>query len=237
MSYGSESIESADALGHVGSQMASRQYRGMICNRRGEFERAVPLLTQSLELMDLANLRTSTAFNGLTGALGSAYVRMARVSEGLALLEQGRAQSLTQGAISDLFIGTSGMVDGYLAAGQYETALCRASEAVGLASAQGKRGFLGWATHALAEAQARSEAPDLDAAQVTYHQALALAEELQMRPLEARSHLGLGKLLRRVGRADDARSELAQAATMLREMGMAHWLPEAEAELAAASST
>ena len=57
-----------------------------------------------------------------------------------------------------------------------------------------------------------------------------------MRPLQARCHLGLGKLCRRVGRLDEARAELSTAATMLREMGMTFWLPEAEAELSAATT-
>ena len=64
---------------------------------------------------------------------------------------------------------------------------------------------------------------------------MALAEQLEMRPLQARCYLGLGKLYRRVGRPDEARAELATVVAMLREMGMAFWLPEAEAELAAAS--
>ena len=55
-----------------------------------------------------------------------------------------------------------------------------------------------------------------------------------MRPLQAHCHLGLGKLFRRTGRLDEARVELATAVALLREMGMAFWLPEAERELAAA---
>ncbi len=55
-----------------------------------------------------------------------------------------------------------------------------------------------------------------------------------MRPLQAHCHLGLGQLLRRVGRNDDARAELATAVAMLREMAMTFWLPEAERELAEA---
>jgi predicted RNA polymerase sigma factor len=56
-----------------------------------------------------------------------------------------------------------------------------------------------------------------------------------MRPLQARCHLGLGKLLRRTGRHEEARAELSTAVAMLREMGMAYWLPEAERELAEAA--
>jgi hypothetical protein len=64
--------------------------------------------------------------------------------------------------------------------------------------------------------------------------ALIIAEELEMRPLQAHCHLGLGKLYRRIGRPDEARAELSRAVAMLREMGMAFWQPEAETELAEA---
>ena len=64
---------------------------------------------------------------------------------------------------------------------------------------------------------------------------LALTEELEMRLLQALYHLGFGKLYRRIERLDEARAELATAVAMLREMGMAFWLPEAEGELAGAS--
>jgi uncharacterized protein HemY len=60
-------------------------------------------------------------------------------------------------------------------------------------------------------------------------------EELGMRPLQAHCHLGLGKLYRRTGSFEEARAELSTAVAMLREMRMAHWLPEAEQELAEAS--
>jgi len=46
-------------------------------------------------------------------------------------------------------------------------------------------------------------------------------------------HLYLGQQ-RRIGRPDEARAELATAVAMLRETGMAFWLPEAERERAGA---
>jgi len=57
-----------------------------------------------------------------------------------------------------------------------------------------------------------------------------------MRPLQAHCHLGLGKLYGRIGRPDVARAELSTAISMLREMGMSHWLPEAEQELGGGGS-
>jgi hypothetical protein len=60
--------------------------------------------------------------------------------------------------------------------------------------------------------------------------ALALANELGMRPLVARCHLGLGKLYRRTDKREQAREHLDTATTMYREMGMTYWLEKAEAE-------
>jgi hypothetical protein len=76
-----------------------------------------------------------------------------------------------------------------------------------------------------------------EGADAYYDQALKLSEELGLRPLQAHCRLGLGKLYRRVGRLEDARAELVIAVTMLREMGMTFWLPEAEAELAQSNAS
>ena len=76
-----------------------------------------------------------------------------------------------------------------------------------------------------------------DQADAHYREALAVAATLGMRPLEAHCRLGLGTLLRRTGRVCDARAELVTAVELLREMGMARWLPQAEAELARADAS
>ena len=74
--------------------------------------------------------------------------------------------------------------------------------------------------------------PDAYEAAARYGEALALAEELGMRPLQARCHLGIGVLYHRTGRAEGARAALLTAIGMLREMGMVFWLPDAESQLA-----
>jgi hypothetical protein len=66
-----------------------------------------------------------------------------------------------------------------------------------------------------------------------YREALALAEELGMRPLVARCHAGLANFYRRTGRHQQARELLTTPMTMYREMGMRFWLEEAEAEVKA----
>jgi hypothetical protein len=75
--------------------------------------------------------------------------------------------------------------------------------------------------------------PDSSAADNHYSAAMALAEELGMRPLVAHCHLGLGKLYRRTGKRAQAQAHLTTATTLYREMGMTYWLEQAEAELQA----
>jgi hypothetical protein len=61
------------------------------------------------------------------------------------------------------------------------------------------------------------------AAEAHYGAAMALADDLGMRPLAAHRRLGLGKLYRRIGDGGKAQQHLTTAATMYREMGMSFW--------------
>ena len=64
-----------------------------------------------------------------------------------------------------------------------------------------------------------------------YQQAMALAEELRMRPLLAHCHAGLGKLYGKTGNLQQAKAHLANGVAMMREMEMGLWLEKADAEL------
>jgi hypothetical protein len=65
-----------------------------------------------------------------------------------------------------------------------------------------------------------------------YHQALALADALGMRPLQAHCHRGLGRLYAATGQREQARAALSTAIEMYQTMEMTFWLPETEAALA-----
>jgi predicted protein tyrosine phosphatase len=69
-------------------------------------------------------------------------------------------------------------------------------------------------------------------AEAHYRQALALAEELGMRPLVAHCHHGLGRLCSQTGRGEEASVALSTAIDLYRAMDMTFWLPQAEAALA-----
>jgi len=91
------------------------------------------------------------------------------------------------------------------------------------------RGYEAHACRLLGEVAMHRNPPEFDQAAAHYRQALALAEELGMRPLVAHCHLGLGRLYWRTGKREQAREHLTTATTMYREMDMRLWLEQAEA--------
>ncbi|HUC99328.1 MAG TPA: tetratricopeptide repeat protein, partial [Candidatus Polarisedimenticolaceae bacterium] len=72
---------------------------------------------------------------------------------------------------------------------------------------------------------------DFAKAEENYQRAVALAEELRMRPLLAHCYCGLGKLYRGTGDNDKAKLHLTNAIAMMRHMEMGLWLDRARAEL------
>ena len=69
------------------------------------------------------------------------------------------------------------------------------------------------------------EAPgDSGTAAARFHQALALADALGMRPLIARCHLAVRRLYRRTDEPRHAQEHLTTAGAMYGEMGMTFWL-------------
>src|SRR5262249_43972813 len=115
--------------------------------------------------------------------------------------------------------------------GHLEEAHTLTERVLAFTRAHQERGHQAYALRLLGEIAARREPPESAQAAAHYRQALVLAEELGMRPLQAHCHLGLGKVYRRTGRREQAQEHLTTATTMYREMEMTYWLEEAEAQL------
>jgi Flp pilus assembly protein TadD len=97
------------------------------------------------------------------------------------------------------------------------------------------RGHQAWALWLLGEVAARHTSPEVEPAAGHYRQALALAEALGMRPLQAHCQRGLGTLYARQGQQQQARAALTTAMDLYSDMVMTFWLPETEAALAQVS--
>jgi tetratricopeptide (TPR) repeat protein len=122
--------------------------------------------------------------------------------------------------------------EAYLRAGRLDEASTQAQHALEFSRAHQERGHEAYALRLLGAVAAQRESPEAAQAEAHYHQALALAEELGMRPLQAHCHLGLGTLYTTQGQLEQARAALSTAIALYRAMGMIFWLPQAETALA-----
>src|SRR5262249_49166917 len=121
--------------------------------------------------------------------------------------------------------------EAYLLAGRMQEAVQRAGRALDLARAQKERGHEAWARRLLGEITAQRDPPEIELATHHYQQALALADELGMRPLQAHCHRGLGTLYAQIGWREQACAALTTAIALYRAMEMTFWLPQTEAAL------
>jgi tetratricopeptide (TPR) repeat protein len=121
--------------------------------------------------------------------------------------------------------------EAYLLAGRMQEAVHLAGRALDLARAHKERGHEAWALRLLGEIAAHQDPPEVEPAAHHYRQALALADELGMRPLVAHCHLGLGTLYVKTGQLEQARTALSTAMELYRAMEMTFWLPQAKAAL------
>ena len=117
-------------------------------------------------------------------------------------------------------------------AGLLAEAQVLAEGALSLARMHHERGNEAYALYLHGELAVRREPQGCALAADHYQQALVLAEELGMRPLQAHCHHSLARLYRETGCGAQARAALTSAITLYRAMDMTFWLPEAEATLA-----
>jgi tetratricopeptide (TPR) repeat protein len=164
--------------------------------------------------------------------LGLAYALDGRVTAGLALAEHGVEQAVAGGRPRALVHTAVPLSEAYLLADRLEEACQRAAQALDIARQYQLRGNEAWALWLLGESTAHQASPEGEPTAGHYHQALALAEALGMRPLQAHCHLGLGTLFATAGQAEQARAELSTAIAMYQALEMTFWLPETEAALA-----
>jgi tetratricopeptide (TPR) repeat protein len=130
-------------------------------------------------------------------------------------------------ALCHLSLGEAQLLAGHLGEAQ-----ALAEQAQALARAHQERGHQAYALRLLGDIAVRHEPPECDQAAEYYRQALALAEELGMRPLHAHCHRGLGTLYAATGQQEQARIELSTAMELYRAMEMTFWLSETEAMVA-----
>ena len=230
IAHGEEAVRIAEVVDHPHSLIHAYLGVGFLSLRQRDFSRAIPMLERCLEICRVYN--TLIWFPETTAALGCAYACAGRVAEALPLLEQAEQRRASTGTMGGYSLRVGYVSEAYLLIGRMQEAVQLAGRALDLARAHKERGHEAWALRLFGEIAAHQDPLEVEPAANHYRQALALAEELGMRPLQAHCHLGLGTLHNRIGRVDQARTDLAAAMALYRAMDMTFWLPQAEAALA-----
>jgi len=227
LAHAHEAIRIAEALDHAFSVILAYWALAYVAGMKGEFAEASQLLERALAV---SRDRDIFFLSPLTMArLGIAYARSDRVAEGLPLIDRAVSTSGESliGCFTSMLVAYLG--EAYLLAGKPQDALRSAERALALTRARGERGVEAWVLKLLGEIAAHPDRPDEQEAEAFLREAMALAEELGLRPLVAHCHLGLGELYGKVGRSEPARAELARAIELYRSMAMVNWHRRAEA--------
>ena len=227
---GEEGLQVAEAVGHPASLMYADYGIGLLCLRQGDLRRALPRLERAVGICQDADL--PVYFPLTAAALGAAYTLYERDADAVPLLTQALEQTTATGRVTFQVLCSLSLGEAHLAAGRLEEAYALTEHALALAREHQERGHQTYALRLLGDIAARREPPASDQAGDYYRQALALAEELGMRPLVAHCHRGLGTLYLKTGQQEQAQAELSTAIALYRAMDMTFWLPETEAALA-----
>jgi class 3 adenylate cyclase/tetratricopeptide (TPR) repeat protein len=228
--HGEEALRLATLEGRGVTPMVVHSGLGELYLAQGELEQASRVYDQGLALCRASGNRNLLRW--IAVGLGSAYVLQGRLTEGRALLEEAISEGIRTGALLNHAYRVAWLSEVCRLAGRGEEAWQHAHQALNLARQQKERGNEALALHQLGTVHAHADPPDAEQAEAYYQQALALAEELGMRPLVAHCDHRLGRLYHQTGRGEPARAALSTAIDLYRAMDMTFWLPQAEAALA-----
>jgi class 3 adenylate cyclase/tetratricopeptide (TPR) repeat protein len=227
LSIAAEGVRMAEAIEHPLSLARAYHSVGALPLHQGDVQQAIPALGRGLALCRAWDIWDWLL--ALASTLGYAYALCGRLAEALPLLEQ--AVEPEAGASRRRPDALARLSKAYLLGGRGEEAMPLARQALDLARDRRERGHEAWALHLLGEIHVHQEPSAVEPAEAHYQQALALADELGMRPLVAHCHFGLGTLYLKMAQREQARAELSTAIELYRAMGMTFWLPQAEAAL------
>jgi predicted ATPase len=228
--YAEEALRLAETVDHPYSFAVVCDGVGYFFLRQGTLARAIDVFERALRLCEALNF--PPIFRRCRMGLGAAYTLSGRLMAALPLLERGLEQTPhhNTGTVASLFPVWLG--EGYVLAGRLEEAMQLGQQALELTRTQKQQGYQAYALRLLGDIAAQPTPPQVEAAERHYRQALALAEALGMRPLQAHCHHGLGTLYAKTDQREQACAELSAAIDLYRAMDMTFWLPQTEGVLA-----
>jgi class 3 adenylate cyclase/tetratricopeptide (TPR) repeat protein len=227
---GEEAIRIAQEANHAFSLGQAYINLGVLYMRKGDVERAITHLERGKAMVGVS--KVSALSIGFATALGYGYALSNRLPEAVPLLEDAVERAGANRIAGRYSLWMAWLAETYLSAGRVDDASRLADRALALSRDHGERGNEVHILFLLAEIGAVVRTTeDAKEVETAYRYVVGRAEELGMRPLVARCHLGLGRWYRSVGRLNDCRQLLRAAVDLFRDMQMQTWLERTEAEL------
>jgi tetratricopeptide (TPR) repeat protein len=199
---------------------------------QGEVSLGIAVLEQGLDVCRSWTLPLMLPLLGIS--LGHAYCLADRADEAVALLEETEREASAMHRLGGHAMILVRLGEAYLRSARMADAERCGRRALALSRKQGECGHEAHALRLLAELGAGDPSP-LDESETNFLQALRIAEELDLRPLAAQCHLGLGKRYRSAGQRESAEQHLNTAAARFLQLGMQFWLEQARSQLASLS--
>jgi class 3 adenylate cyclase/tetratricopeptide (TPR) repeat protein len=228
-SMGEDAVRLAEAVAQTASIVAALWPAGLVSRRQGDMRTAIPLLEQALALSQTINILN---FPISASLLGAAYALVGRIDDALPLLDRMLERVATGIPMFYPALVLAELSEALLLVGRVDEASMLAEHLLDLSRTHTGRGYQAYAYRLLGDIAARRESPEITLAETHYRQALALADKLGMRPLQAHCHRGLGTLYLKTAQREQAQPALSAAVALYRSMAMTFWLPQTEAALA-----
>ena len=224
--FGREAIRIAETVDHPHTLVFACLGLGTVHLQRGDFQEAITHLERAVRTCRTGDV--PGAFALAASPLASAYCLAGRADAALDLLKEAIEQAIAIGDPFGHWLRAARRAEAYLLVGRAADALPLAQRGVEISKAVKGRGVMGWALRLMGEVAAAQTPPLVAEAEAAYREALKMAQEMGMRPLEARCRLGLGALYQQAARPVEAHAEVAYAVEGLRALGMHTWLARAE---------
>ena len=233
-------LTAARAMGEEAAQVAESANnpwsRVMGCSALGEVHLAQGNLLEAETWLERGRALTqehnlASLFSIIVADLGRLYALSGRVAEAVHLHEMGADKSGSMNLMATHPRNLALLGEAYGLAGRPDDAARTTQRALDLSRVHGQRGLEADAWRILGDISANRQPPDVERAERSYGEALALAEELRMRPLIAGCHLGIGMLYQQTGDRARAGHHLAAAMALFQEMDARFWLAKAASKM------
>jgi class 3 adenylate cyclase/tetratricopeptide (TPR) repeat protein len=231
MQHAGRALKVAQELELLSPRALAESAAGTVHVRRGNIQEARLLSQRWLQTYAATELPQPRLV--MATFVGEVFNVLGHIEDAIALFEPAWqfAESKSIFALGPRLLAL--LSDAYGHAGRIEAAMATGSRALDLARQVAQRGDEAVALYRLGNIHSYGAPVNANSARERYQEALVLAHELGMRPLEAQCHLALGELASKTTNRREAQQHLTTALTMFREMGIQYWPEKAESVLKA----